>query len=355
MVSCFLNLDTQSDPLNNRSTVIDIDIDIDHRSELGKIMENSKNSQSGWICIGKEHGDISRAGERYDEVIGETYRWRSSLAHGHSIKIGDVILIRDEDKLIGMSIIESIFVEDQIRQVTQCPFCKKAQVSDRPSKIPRYRCTACRQTFQNPIEFEEITEFRTAEYAAGWVPLPDNFPKYSAVKDLIAVKPKSQHSLQSLNISNFEKLLVDIPTYLLASFERRNPILHGGHVLRTVKMRIGQEAFRRNLVEKFGYICAITGPQPGAALEAAHLYQYAIEGTHYDNGGLFLRRDVHRLFDLGLIAVNPTTLIIDVHKDINIFETYKEMHGGKLCVEVSDNSRAWIALHWEQFRKNLQI
>ena len=314
-------------------------------------MNTNQNEQLGWICIGKDHGDISRASGGYEEVIGETYRWRSSLANGTKIKVGDIILIRDENTLIGVSIIESITISELPRTVVLCPVCNKAQVSDRPSKNPRYRCMKCRSAFDEPITFEEVSEFRTAEYGAGWFRLPDNFPGYSEVKNSLAVLPKSQHSLQNFYVEKFEELLQDLPRNLVAAFKRRNPYLQGGHVLRTVRTRIGQPAFRKALFEKFGYICAFTGPQPDAALEAAHLYQYAEEGKHHEGGGLFLRRDVHRLFDLGLLAVNPTTLTINVDPLLAAFEGYSLLEGQKLKVKLSDISRGWIALHWEQFRK----
>lgn len=307
--------------------------------------------QSGWICIGKDHGDISRASGGYEESIGETYRWRSSLPNGTKIQAGDVILIRDENTLIGGSVIESVAVQQMVRTVVLCPNCDKAQVSDRPTKEPRYRCTKCKSTFDQPKIYEEETEFRTAEYGAGWFRFPENFPEYSEIKNELAVLPKSQHSLQNLNIDKLEQLLDGLPKTLVSAFNRRNPELHGGHVLSTVKTRVGQPAFRKMLFEKFGYVCAFTGPQPDGALEAAHLYQYADEGKHHEDGGLFLRRDVHRLFDLGLLAINPTTLQVDVDPSIAKFEGYSLLHGMKMKVDVSNTARGWIAKHWEQFRK----
>jgi hypothetical protein len=314
-------------------------------------MKIKKGDQYGWICIGKDHSDISRAGGGYEEVIGETYRWRSSLSNGRKINIGDIILIRDENTLIGASIIEAITISELSRKVVLCPVCNRAQVRDRPSKDPRYRCQQCRSAFDEPKLFYEVTEFRTAEYGAGWFRFPDNFLEYSEIKDSLAVKPNSQHSLQKFHLDKFEGLLTGLPKNLVAAFQRRNPDLHGGHVLRTVRTRIGQPAFRKTLFEKFGYVCAFTGPQPDAALEAAHLYQYAEEGKHHEGGGLFLRRDIHRLFDLGLLAVNPTTLLIDVDPLLAGFENYVMLSGQKLKVDLTDASRGWIALHWEQFRK----
>lgn len=81
----------------------------------------------------------------------------------------------------------------------------------------------------------------------------------------------------------------------------------GGHRQARVRVRVGQGGFRQRLLATQGPVCAFTGPGPAAALEAAHLYSYAAVGQHHDDGGLLLRRDVHRLFDQGDIAVDPRT------------------------------------------------
>ncbi|MCH9828873.1 MAG: HNH endonuclease, partial [Gammaproteobacteria bacterium] len=40
-------------------------------------------------------------------------------------------------------------------------------------------------------------------------------------------------------------------------------------------------------------------------LEAAHIRPYADEGPHRTNNGLLLRSDFHKLFDSGLVTVEP--------------------------------------------------
>lgn len=40
-------------------------------------------------------------------------------------------------------------------------------------------------------------------------------------------------------------------------------------------------------------------------LEAAHIRPYADEGRHVTSNGLLLRSDFHKLFDLGLLTVEP--------------------------------------------------
>ena len=78
-----------------------------------------------------------------------------------------------------------------------------------------------------------------------------------------------------------------------------------GHRQTLTRVRIGQAAFRKQLLDQFGEVCALTGPCPAEVLEAGHLYSYSKLGRHHKHGGLLLRRDVHALFDRGRLAVDP--------------------------------------------------
>jgi len=51
--------------------------------------------------------------------------------------------------------------------------------------------------------------------------------------------------------------------------------------------------------------CAITGEHSLPALDAAHIRPFEEGGPHAVANGLFLRADVHRLFDQGYISVTP--------------------------------------------------
>ena len=124
----------------------------------------------------------------------------------------------------------------------------------------------------------------------------------------------------------------------------------GGHGERVVRVRMGQAAFRSKLLASYGPVCAFTGPTPPAALEAAHLYSYAKIGVHHDQGGLLIRRDLHRLFDAGLLAVNPETVRVDVSPELGIYKSYTLLHDDELRVELTSRQREWLAAHSQLHR-----
>jgi putative restriction endonuclease len=68
--------------------------------------------------------------------------------------------------------------------------------------------------------------------------------------------------------------------------------------------RLGQATFRVAVEEAYGRACAVTWEHSLPVLEAAHIRPYEQNGQHTVSNGLLLRRDIHRLFDLGYATVS---------------------------------------------------
>jgi putative restriction endonuclease len=67
--------------------------------------------------------------------------------------------------------------------------------------------------------------------------------------------------------------------------------------------RLGQGGFRVVVMEGYQRRCAVTGEKTLPVLEAAHIRPYADEGPHTISNGIFLRSDLHTLFDRGYITI----------------------------------------------------
>ncbi|WP_091381625.1 HNH endonuclease [Geodermatophilus sp. DSM 45219] len=76
-------------------------------------------------------------------------------------------------------------------------------------------------------------------------------------------------------------------------------------VRRDIALRRGQPAFRAKLLAAYERKCAVTGEAVEDVLEAAHIDPYSESGCNDLGNGLLLRADVHTLFDLHLLAVDP--------------------------------------------------
>lgn len=99
-------------------------------------------------------------------------------------------------------------------------------------------------------------------------------------------------------------------------------------VLAAIVRRQGQPAFRRALMAAYGGRCAITGCEEPATLEAAHIAPYLGPQTNHVQNGLLLRADIHTLFDLRLLRIDPATMCIRLAHDIG--EHYQLLEGCKL-------------------------
>jgi putative restriction endonuclease len=83
-------------------------------------------------------------------------------------------------------------------------------------------------------------------------------------------------------------------------------------VLASIVRRRGQAAFRSSLLDAYASTCPITGCQVEPLLEAAHIIPYLGPSTNHVQNGLPLRADIHTLFDLQLLAVDPVTMTVEL-------------------------------------------
>lgn len=299
----------------------------------------------GWLCIASD-GDTTRVGDVFDEALGETYAWPKSIPHASSMSVGDVIAIWNRKRLLGVSWIESIVEATETREQFRCPNpkCLRLDMRRRRQMIPQFKCGKCSHETDNPIIEQIESEVYIARYAAGWSPV-ERLVDADECRSLTE-NPRTQHSIRAINIERFGEFLSKLPPLSVKPFESRL----AGHVKATVRVRVGQGEFRQKMRTQYRDVCAFTGENHPAVLEAAHLYSYAAYGEHHEDGGLLLRRDVHRLFDKGLLAVNPKNLLIDAHPELLNFEQYKHLHGEPLKVKVKPAVVYWLNLHWGEFR-----
>ncbi|WP_104195830.1 HNH endonuclease signature motif containing protein [Cryobacterium sp. M15] len=304
------------------------------------------DEQAAWLLLTvgdrRQHG----GNDGYADELGVGYRWDSTVPHHADIKPGDAVIFWDKNSSLGASIIEEIKVGTATKLLKKCPSCGKAGIKRRAAMQPAYKCYKCGTTFDEPtIQWKLVTTY-LSRHDVGWVDLPG----VVAGKDLrlMCEDPGSQQSMRPFKWGAFVRALkVDGVAHSLDAINSSAKRIGGGHNLRTVRVRIGQPRFRKALVNKHGETCAFVGATPLEALEAGHLYSYAREAVHHTDGGLLLRRDIHRLFDLGFLAVNPSTWTIWVSPALASFAGYAELAGQSLNVDLSSGQRDWLKSHWK--------
>jgi len=123
-------------------------------------------------------------------------------------------------------------------------------------------------------------------------------------------------------------------------------------VNRQIRARRGQAQFRQKLRRRHGDICQVTGCKLVSLLEAAHIAPYrGARDNHVDNG-LLLRSDIHTLFDLDLLGVEPESLTIRLHPSV-AYDGYEALAGARLRCRSGRPSKAALSVRWARFSERL--
>ncbi|MGH8612578.1 MAG: HNH endonuclease [Gammaproteobacteria bacterium] len=123
-------------------------------------------------------------------------------------------------------------------------------------------------------------------------------------------------------------------------------------VFASVLRRQGQPEFRSRLLHEYDGQCAITRTATPFVLEAAHITPYLGRRTNSLSNGLILRADVHTLFDLALISIDPSQRHVAISRSLS-GSPYANLHGGPLLSPRSSSARpseAALRKHFELFR-----
>jgi hypothetical protein len=109
---------------------------------------------------------------------------------------------------------------------------------------------------------------------------------------------------------------------------------------RQIRERRGQQQFRDALRKRYGSRCVVTGCEVLAVLEAAHIRPYRGENDNHVENGLLLRADIHTLFDLNLLGVEPEGLVVKLHPALRNDAHYASLEGKR--IDCASNSRPSI-------------
>ncbi len=107
------------------------------------------------------------------------------------------------------------------------------------------------------------------------------------------------------------------------------------------------------MIDRYLRRCAISGCDLLDVLEAAHIYPYHGPKSNHPTNGLLLRADLHTLFDLNLIGVEPATLVIQMHPAIRS-TSYGCFDGAKLRDSDPAPSRLALYARWAAFCAQLE-
>jgi hypothetical protein len=199
---------------------------------------------------------------------------------------------------------------------------------------------ALAQQLRQTLEFKDRNTTGNGMYAAAL----SNYEKY--LRSLISLADPGEYG-------PYEQQVAQIVAEQGEPFDPKGQDDARARVLREVVQRRGQQKFRKSLIAAYGGRCAITGCPVTPLLEAAHITPYLGPDTNSISNGLLLRADLHTLWDLGLVAIDPETLRVWVSADVDD-RTYRSLSGLQVSSPahtVQKPSMAALQQQWDLAQK----
>ena len=308
-----------------------------------------------WSCIAL--GDERQYGGNsgYDDELASRYSFDSNVGNHKQVSQGDLIVLRDNARALGLARVEAIASSPGTKLIRRCPVCQTTGIKERTKKQPRWRCNSGHE-FDTPSEAEEPVNKYVALFGNTFVQLKHPI----SVDQLrsIALRPSDQVSIEELDLAGLERLVTgDVALGLVAAAGfLKSPMSNEAdeelendaalstadereQVVRAIKVRRGQSSFRRGLFKRYGNRCMVTGCELEALLEAAHIAPYRNASHNELSNGLLLRADIHTIYDLYLMEVDPVTLTVTFHESV-CQAGYSAYHGRQLLVGAKRPSTA---------------
>ena len=304
----------------------------------------------------------------YDDDPASTYRYDSAVPNSRWVSPGDLVLLRDREKMLGVGLVERIASRSGSKKRFRCPVCNVTNIKERHRLSPRWRCRRG-HTFAEAREEEIIVTLYEAHYGSTYLPA-DGRISSSEIRT-VAVRPSDQPSIQELDLGKLERLLVkSLPeaAELLSTFvqsvsvgaddaaDTEKPNAENTYTpsfsdnrtrtLRAIRERRGQASFRRKLIRRYGRKCMVSRCDLLDVVEAAHIWPYRGPDDNHPDNGLLLRADLHTLFDLDLLGIHPDTLRVSIAKKAKCCN-YVIFDGKSLDVGTSGTpSKVALAKRW---------
>jgi putative restriction endonuclease len=323
-----------------------------------------KNASTAWSMISLEDDERQYAGNLgYEDDLRRVYRFNSHVPNHTRVKRGDLVLLRNKTRLLGVARIDALDSREDTTVMLRCPECRSV-AKPRRKMSPKYRCKLAHE-FETPIRIEAPVRVFEARYASTYIEIDDSIP----VSLLKAAAPRAndQMSIEEVDITKLERALIKSNpkcAELLAVFAQSDSVgeheaeatdepfpsmhvrpedaLEPGYlptmldtrraVMRTILARRGQRKFRDALIRRYGARCVVTGCPVMHLLEAAHISPFRDDNDNHPENGLLLRADIHTLFDLHWLAIEPGSLRVHIAPILRALAPYAELNGAQLLL-----------------------
>jgi hypothetical protein len=319
-----------------------------------------------WIAIVPQ--DDPGAGS-YRPTAG--YSFGDHTPHHRQVSVDDIFFLRSQTHLLAIARVQRIEAGSADKDVQRCPTCGTGQLGFRSTRTNSYRCLYGHE-FSQPAASRRTGTAYTAHFGLDYIELsarieaPELRPFELTNSRQLALRPCDLEGLMRYIVRRDRNAEVMLKTWLTARSlkladedadlsEQSDVLDEREHRHLGIRLRRGRKIFRDELIRRYGARCMISGCTIAALIEAAYIQPESVPKFNNPTNGLLLRSDLHTLFDLYLLAIDPARLTAAFHPDLVAGE-YKEYEGAQLRVSSGrgPNRRA-LAIRWQRFQTGLSI
>jgi len=326
-----------------------------------------------WLVYSFQEARQYFGNQGYPEDPTHEYRYDSFVPNHKNLRVGDIVMLCSEEALIGIARIERIDTGAHLKTLVRCPNCHKTQLKERKGKSPRFRCGGCLNETDVPVLTQEACTQFVAHFPA--TILPAQPLSRSELREL-SVHREAQLAIRKVDVERLLQRCPELAPLVLGrtpirlspqDAERSSEGARGASPLgdyhpdgvdsrevtwRQVLARRGQASFRQRLRKRYGDRCLITGCELMDIVEAAHISPYRKPEDNHPENGLLLRSDLHTLYDLDLMGIEPASLKISLHPICRV-EGYAHLESTVLRCEDNRPGRAPLNNRWISFQQAL--
>lgn len=138
----------------------------------------------------------------------------------------------------------------------------------------------------------------------------------------------------------------------------RYTLRRGERRLKLEAIRKAQGRLKSQLLSAYRGACCISGCTVRQALDAAHLDAAGYESREHPRNAILLRADLHRLFDVNMLGIDPATRKVRVGTEAMKDKIFASLDGREVCLPSGDWVRyapdpAALQRKWRRFQKTL--
>lgn len=174
---------------------------------------------NSWLVLAQGEARQHAGNEGYPDEPSSAYRWDSEVYRHDQVDVGDRIVVRDADSLLGASIVLGIDTRSGTKLRRRCHECERTTLKKRVTKSPRFRCHNCQLETDRPlIEEVPVVEY-SSQHGEDWIDMQDLASRQELAE--VCENPESQHSIRPLDWDAFEELIESRAPGLLEGVHER--------------------------------------------------------------------------------------------------------------------------------------